>query len=315
MHLCRRVTQLREFMVIEDHGLLISAIVALNDAIPRVEECCILIASEHRAASAKLVSVARLAPDHGPGASPDRRSQWSQLASIEMEVSGLSSGDLMVDGRATRVELCDATTGKSLAVGLTVACRSKNAAALIEPQSGSRGLTIWLTGLSGAGKTTIAAALVSRLQECRVEHLDADIVRTHICKGLGFAREDRMENVRRLALLAGRLAENSALVIVSAISPYREAREDARRHIGRFIEVYVNAALCVCEGRDVKGLYKRARSGEIQSFTGIDDPYDPPVNPEVECHTDTETVDESVTKIMAALAREGRHRLEPPRST
>ena len=167
------------------------------------------------------------------------------------------------------------------------------------------GVTVWMTGLSGAGKTTIARDLERQLHpHCRVELLDADIVRTHICRGLGFSEEDRIENNARLVAAAGMLAETGAIVLVSAIAPYRSARQQARERLGRFIEVYVNAPLSVCEGRDVKGLYRRAHNGEIQHFTGIDDPYEVPLCPEVECHTDRESISESVAKIRAAIDRE-----------
>ena len=147
-----------------------------------------------------------------------------------------------------------------------------------------RGATIWFTGLSGAGKTTITVALEKKLREAgySLEILDGDIVRTNLTKGLGFSKEDRDENIRRIGFVSHLLTRNGVLVLVSAISPYRAIREEVRERIGDFVEVFVNAPLAVCEERDVKGLYKRARKGEIKSFTGIDDPYEPPTNPEVE---------------------------------
>jgi len=163
-----------------------------------------------------------------------------------------------------------------------------------------KGMTLWFTGLSGAGKTTISQAVENELtaQGYKVEVLDGDVVRENLTKGLGFSKADRDENIRRIGFVAQLLTRNGVIVIVSAISPYRNIRDEVRNRIGDFVEVYVNAPLAVCEKRDVKGLYKRARSGEIKSFTGIDDPYEPPMNPEVECRTDQETLQESVSKVM-----------------
>ena len=166
-----------------------------------------------------------------------------------------------------------------------------------------RGVTIWFTGLSGAGKTTITQALAEklRLQGYPIEILDGDIVRQNLTKGLGFSKEDRDENIRRIGFVSHLLTRNGVIVLVSAISPYREIREEVRQRIGDFVEVFVNAPLAVCEGRDVKGLYQRARAGEIKGFTGIDDPYEPPLNPEIECRTDQEELSESVAKVLQKL--------------
>ncbi len=166
-----------------------------------------------------------------------------------------------------------------------------------------RGVTIWFTGLSGAGKTTISHAVGEKLRSQRrnIEILDGDIVRQNLTKGLGFSKEDRDENIRRIGFVSHLLTRNGVIVLVSAISPYREIREEVRQKIGDFVEIYVNAPLAVCEERDVKGLYKRARAGEIKGFTGIDDPYEPPLNPEVECRTDLEELSESIGKVFAKL--------------
>jgi adenylylsulfate kinase len=163
------------------------------------------------------------------------------------------------------------------------------------------GTTIWFTGLSGAGKTTIGAQVAKELRDrqYKIEVLDGDIVRKNLTKGLGFSREDRDENIRRIGFVAHLLTRNGVVVIVSAISPYNEIRQQVKQTIGNFIEVYVNSPLAVCESRDVKGLYKRARAGEIKNFTGIDDPYEPPIDPDVECKTDQETEAESVAKVLA----------------
>lgn len=166
-----------------------------------------------------------------------------------------------------------------------------------------RGVTIWFTGLSGAGKTTITQALEAALRErdCKLEVLDGDIVRTNLTKGLGFSKEDRDENIRRIGFVSHLLTRNGVIVLVSAISPYRDVRDQVRQRIGDFMEVYVSAPLDVCESRDVKGLYKRARAGEIKNFTGIDDPYEPPLTPEVNCETHKESLEESVQKVLDKL--------------
>lgn len=170
-----------------------------------------------------------------------------------------------------------------------------------------RGVTVWFTGLSGAGKTTITRAVAEELrsQECQLEILDGDVVRENLTKGLGFSKEDRDINIRRIGFVANLLTRNGVIVLVSAISPYRQVREEVRQTIGDFVEVFVNAPLATCEERDVKGLYKRARAGEIKQFTGIDDPYEEPINPEIICHTEYETVDESITKVIFSLKEMG----------
>ncbi len=165
----------------------------------------------------------------------------------------------------------------------------------------SSGLTLWFTGLSSAGKTTISHAVYERLLAMghKVELLDGDAVRRHLSKDLGFTEQDRNENIRRIGFVAELLTKNGVIAIVSAISPYRAIRDELRSNIGRFVEVYVNAPLAVCEQRDVKGLYQKARTGLLPQFTGIDDPYEPPLNPEIECRTDRETIAESVHKVIA----------------
>lgn len=175
---------------------------------------------------------------------------------------------------------------------------------LIESRIAQRGLTVWFTGLSGAGKTTISQAVYQNLieQGLRVEHLDGDLVRQSLTKGLGFSEHDRIENIRRIGFVAHLLTRNDVIVLVSAISPYRTARQAVRQQIGSFVEVFVDAPLSVCEQRDVKGLYQKARNGEIQRFTGIDDPYEAPLNPEIICSTATESIEQSVAKVMNAIA-------------
>ena len=168
----------------------------------------------------------------------------------------------------------------------------------------NEGATIWFTGLSGAGKSTLARAVGVELARrgCRVESLDGDEVRRRLCKGLGFSREDRDENIRRIGFVSELLTRHGVIVLVSAISPYRAVRDEIRSRIGRFMEVYVNAPLMVCEGRDPKGLYRKARAGEIPQFTGVNDPYEPPLHPEVECRTDRDSIPECVRQILDRLA-------------
>ena len=173
--------------------------------------------------------------------------------------------------------------------------------------SKQKGVTVWFTGLSGAGKTTINDALTEKLRDrgVKLEVLDGDIVRTNLTKGLGFSKEDRDENVRRIGFVSNLLTRNGVIVLVSAISPYRNIRDEVRERIGDFMEVYVSTPVEVCEQRDVKGLYAKARSGEIKQFTGISDPYEEPLNPEVNCETHKETLDESVNKVIAKLEEMG----------
>lgn len=171
----------------------------------------------------------------------------------------------------------------------------------------AQGFTIWLTGLSGAGKTTIAHRLERALRELGrgVEVLDGDVVRTHLSRGLGFSREDRDTNILRIAFVCSLLTRHGVAVISAAISPYAEARREAREQIGNFVEVYVRCPLDELARRDVKGLYAKALRGEIANFTGVSDPYEEPESPDVLVETDRESVEESVTKILAHLAQRG----------
>ena len=171
----------------------------------------------------------------------------------------------------------------------------------------SRGFTLWLTGLSGAGKSTLARTIEQRLKMCErnVEVLDGDIVRTHLSKGLGFSKEDRDTNIKRIAFVCGLLTRNGVACISAAISPYRETRDWARTHIGNFVEVYVKCPIEVCRQRNVKGLYRLAEEGKLKGFTGVDDPYEEPLHPELIVETDRETVDASVARIFARLEELG----------
>jgi adenylylsulfate kinase len=171
-----------------------------------------------------------------------------------------------------------------------------------------KGFCLWFTGLSGSGKTTITNLLVKELRSrgAKLEVLDGDIVRENLSKGLGFSKEDRDTNIRRIAFVANLLSRNGVPVITAAISPYREIRDEARQLMdGRFIETYVKASVATCEARDVKGLYAKARAGEIKEFTGVSDPYEPPKNPEIVCETEHETPEESAQKILTFLEERG----------
>lgn len=169
------------------------------------------------------------------------------------------------------------------------------------------GAVVWLTGLSGAGKSTIARAAEAELlaRGTRVEVLDGDQIRENISAGLGYSKHDRDENVRRVGYVAGLLARHGVVVLVALISPYRAARMRVRATMEnariQYVEVFVNAPLSVCEARDPKGLYGKARRGEIPSFTGLEDPYEPPLTPEVECRTDRESVETCVRRVLNAL--------------
>lgn len=168
----------------------------------------------------------------------------------------------------------------------------------------TQGLTVWFTGLPSSGKTTIAHAVEKRLLDegHRVEVLDGDVVRTHLTKGLGFSKEDRDENIRRIGFVAHLLSRNGVIVLCSAISPYREIRDEVRAlHGERFVEVYVSTPVEVCAERDVKGLYAKQRAGEMKGLTGVDDPYEPPLRPEVVVPTHTQTLEQSVLTVWEAI--------------
>ncbi|HZT41921.1 MAG TPA: adenylyl-sulfate kinase [Chthonomonadaceae bacterium] len=175
-----------------------------------------------------------------------------------------------------------------------------------------QGFILWFTGLSGAGKSTLAERLVQefKARNYKVELLDGDEIRTHLSKGLGFSKEDRDTNIRRIGWVARVLARNGVIAITAAISPYREIRDEIRADTDKegrttFVEVYANAPVEALIDRDVKGLYKKALSGEIKQFTGISDPYEAPEKPEITVHTSTETVDESLRRILGYLSARG----------
>ena len=202
------------------------------------------------------------------------------------------------------------------------AVNGEGQAAPAEPQGGHpaaagetrQGLTIWLTGLPSSGKSTIATALALRLEGAGypVEVLDGDEFRLRLSKGLGFSKADRDEHIRRVSYVAKLLTRVGAFALVAAISPYRSIRDEARAEIGRFLEVHVDCPLEECIRRDVKGLYQKALRGEIASFTGVSDPYEAPLHPEVIVETHRETLAESTAKILRALASFGYPPLEAP---
>ena len=166
------------------------------------------------------------------------------------------------------------------------------------------GCTVWFTGLSGAGKSTVSNLIEAELRkrDLRVEVLDGDVIRTHLSKGLGFSKADRDTNIRRIGWVCEVLSRNGVVAVAAAISPYREIRDEVRGKVGRFVEVYMECPVPVLAERDVKGLYKKALAGEIKNFTGVDDPYEPPLNPEVICHTDgRETPEQSAAKVIRKL--------------
>jgi adenylyl-sulfate kinase len=170
-----------------------------------------------------------------------------------------------------------------------------------------KGFTLWFTGMSGAGKSTISERIYDRLRSAgaKVELLDGDVVRTHLSKGLGFSKEDRDTNIRRIGFVCELLSRNGVIAMVAAISPYRAVREEVRGKIEHFVEVYVHCPIEVLAERDVKGLYKKALAGEIGSFTGVSDPYEPPANPEVTVDSSAEPVETSVEKVWTKLQSMG----------
>lgn len=170
-----------------------------------------------------------------------------------------------------------------------------------------QGFTLWFTGLSGAGKTTVSRIVAEELRRrgMKVEVLDGDVVRENLSKGLGFSKQDRDTNIRRIGWVCEVLTRNGVVAIGAAISPYREIRDEIRSKIGRFVEVYAECPIDVLAERDIKGLYKKALRGEIKNFTGVDDPYEPPVNPDVTIRSDREGIEESAAKVLARLEELG----------
>jgi len=171
----------------------------------------------------------------------------------------------------------------------------------------NKGFVLWFTGLSGAGKSTLADKVYKELKinGTKIERLDGDVVRKNLTKELGFSREDRDENIRRIGFVANLLAKNGVAVIASFISPYSQQRQDLRKNVTNYIEVFVNTPLKVCEERDPKGLYKKARSGEIPFFTGVSDPYEEPGNPELELRAGENSPEECLNQVISYLRDNG----------
>jgi len=167
------------------------------------------------------------------------------------------------------------------------------------------GFCIWLTGLSASGKTTISRLLENSLlaRGLKVQVLDGDVIRTNLCEGLGFSRTDREINLRRIAFVAGLLVHQGIVVVVSTITPYQSIREEVRRKIGEFVEIYLSCPLEICIQRDPKGLYRKALQGQIHNFTGISDPYEIPKNPEIELKTHVESPEQCLQKTLACLEK------------
>jgi len=170
-----------------------------------------------------------------------------------------------------------------------------------------KGVTLWVTGLPCSGKSSVADAVAEELRQrgFKAERLDADIIRKHLWKELGFSKEDRDENIRRAAFLSKLLTKNGIIVLTSFVSPYRELRDYARQEIGDFVEIYVRCPVEVCIQRDTRGMYKKALSGEIPNFTGVSDPYEEPLNPELVIESDKEPLEESVTKVITRIKELG----------
>lgn len=235
--------------------------------------------------------------------------QFNEIGAVEIETHNDLFCDTYASNRSTgSFILIDPSSNDTIAAGMIIEASPFSTAEPFQAEkefqpASQRGLTVWFTGLSGAGKTTICRAVQTELlaHGLPVEVLDGDVIRKYLSKDLGFTKQDRDENIRRIAFVSQLLTRNGIVVLVSAISPYRASRESARKSIGSFLEVYVNAPLSVCEQRDTKELYKKARSGKIQGFTGIDDPYEPPESPEVICNTATESVQESAKKVVATV--------------
>ncbi len=238
------------------------------------------------------------------------RLEFNEIGEVQLDLNGPIFCDSYQQNRSTgSFIVIDPLNNDTLAAGMIIEATPDRPSEISDgTYAGSdvarqRGLTVWFTGLSGAGKTTICRQVATELlaHGLQVEVIDGDVIRNYLCKDLGFSKQDRDENIRRIAFVSRLLTRNGAIVLVSAISPYRAAREAARESIGDFMEVYVNTPLSVCEVRDPKELYKKARAGKIKGFTGIDDPYEPPLAPQIVCNTNEESTRESSSKVVSGV--------------
>ncbi len=263
-------------------------------------------------------------PFYGPYEAQEMMQQYEEEIGVKMvpfqmlvylpeekryvEIDNVPDGAKVSNISGTQVREDYLATGKLLPEWFT---RKETAEILAEvhPPKKKQGLNLWFTGLSGCGKSTIASALIPMLMEHgrQATVLDGDVVRTHLSKGLGFSKEDRDINILRIGYVAGEIARHNGTVVCAAISPYRATRNEARKMSGddRFVEIFVNTPLEVCEQRDIKGLYAMARRGEIKGFTGIDDPYEEPLNAEIVLNTVDTTPEELARQIIGYLQEEG----------
>ena len=241
--------------------------------------------------------------------------QLNEFGEVEIEAHQPLYFDAYTENRITgSFIVVDPISSDTVAAGMISAAAPPCATVQNDASAGAApGIAIWFTGLSSAGKSTISQAVYEKLwaKGYKLELLDGDVVRQHLTRDLGFSKQDRDENIRRIGFVTELLVRNGVAVLVAAISPYREVRDEVRARIGNFVEVYVNAPLEVVEQRDLKGIYRRCRAGELHGVTGIDDPYEPPLAPEVECRTDRETLAESVDKVMRALEEQMSGRRHP----
>jgi sulfate adenylyltransferase len=258
--------------------------------------------------------VERFSDELGVGVVPFRELVYMPREDLYVEVSSVPHGGETASISGTQLREDYLSKGRPLPQWFA---RSEVAEILAEsyPPRYRRGVCVWFTGLSGAGKSTIAEVLTGLLLEHgrQVTLLDGDVVRTHLSKGLGFSREDRDANVRRIGFVASEIVRHGGVAICAAVSPYRATRNNVRSMVGkeRFVEAFVNTPLEVCEQRDIKGLYARARRGELAEFTGISDPYEPPVSPEITVDTVSHPPEENAAAILDYLIRQGLVRERP----
>jgi sulfate adenylyltransferase len=252
--------------------------------------------------------VERFYDEIGVGVVPFRELVYLPNDGRYEEVSRISPQTVTASISGTQVRQDYLGKGKALPAWFT---RPEVAEILAEtyPPRHRQGVCVWFTGLSGAGKSTTAEVLTVLLLEHgrQVTVLDGDVVRTHLSKGLGFGKEDRDINIRRIGYVAAEIVRHGGVVMCAAVSPYRATRDDVRAMVGteHFVEVFVDTPLTVCEERDVKGMYAKARRGEIKEFTGIDDPYEPPEHPELMLDTVAHTPADNARRILEYLQRHG----------